>query len=437
MAISFVTNFIAFVIVLGFLIFFHEAGHFLFAKLFKVRVLVFSFGFGKRLLGFKRRDTDYRVSLIPLGGYVRMAGDNPEEVQEGAADEFLSRPKWQRFLILLAGPGANVIIAILFLAVLFMAGVETLRIEPVIGAILPNKPAERAGLQAGDRIIEANGEPINSFEELRLAIAINPETPVTIKYLRNGQEGTTTVTPERITTDYGTTGQAGFQSFIEPVVGRVSPGGAAQKAGLQPGDRIVEANGQKVTQLGDLEQPFTTDAQNPVSLTVLREGRQVSLTLPANKPPSETYPGFVTLTVMRKFGLIGALKESVSQNWRMVKYTFHVLGRLFRAKGSVKDFTGPINIARMAGEMLRTGWKEVLGLMAAISLQLGIMNLLPIPVLDGGHILILGVEGLMRRELSIRAKERIQQVGFAVLALLMIVVIYNDVLHNVNILRRG
>jgi len=437
MGINLGTNLIAFVIVLGVLIFAHEAGHFLFAKLFGVRVLVFSFGFGRRLFGFRKGDTDYRVSLIPLGGYVRMAGDEPDENQRGEPDEYLSRPKWQRFLILMAGPGANVIIAIVFLAALFLVGIEVPRIEPVLGAILPDKPAARAGLQPGDRIVAANGEPINGWEDLKLAIGINPDSPVRIEFLRNGRRMGVVVTPERVVTDYGTTGIAGVTPFIEPVVGNVLPGSAAAKAGLQRGDRILSANGQKVTQLADLDQPLKAAKTQPLRLTVERNGQLLDLTLPSIQSDKEIYPGFIPPTTIKKFGLAGSMGESIRQNWRMVKYTFYVIGRLFRAEGSVKDFTGPISIARISGEMLRTGWKELLSLMAAISLQLGIMNLLPIPVLDGGHIFILLIEGLARRDLSVRAKERIQQVGFAMLAVLMIVVLSQDVIHNVMVFRRG
>jgi regulator of sigma E protease len=437
MAIAAFTNILAIIIVLGFLIFAHEAGHFFFAKLFKVKVLVFSLGFGKRLFGWKRGDTDYRVSLVPLGGYVRMAGDAPDETQKGEPDEFLSRPKWQRFLILLAGPGMNVLIAWIFLAVLLMTGIHSLRIEPVIGSVLPDKPAARAGLQPGDRIIAANNEEVRSFEDLKLAIAINPESPVKLTLIRNGEQKSITVTPDRVMTDYGSSGMAGFQPLIEPEVGRVAPNSAAEQGGLKSGDRIIAANGTSVSQIYDLEKPVKAAETQPLHLTVVRNGQTLELTLPANQSKDPSYPGFITPTILKKYGLIGALKESARQNWRMVKYTFHVIARLFRGGGSAQDFTGPWSLARMSGEMLRTGWKELLALMAAISLQLGIMNLLPIPVLDGGHIFIILIEGISRRELSIRTKERIQQLGFAMLAALMIVVLYNDVAQNVSRLGRG
>src|SRR2546430_640834 len=322
------TNIFAFILVLGILIFAHESGHFFVAKLFRVRVLVFSFGFGQRLFGFKKGDTDYRVSLIPLGGYVRMAGDMPEENQPSDPAEFLSKPKWQRFLILLAGPLMNLVLAIGFLAAIDMAGTESLIIKPVIGEVSAGKPAARAGLQVGDRIVAIGGDPIDTFDDLRMAISMHAGTPLRVDYLRNGQTHTTTLTPERENSDFGPVGRAGVRPWIDAVVRRI-----------------------------------------------------------------------------------------------------------FQGEGSVKELSGPISIARISGEMLRQGWIAVVALMSMISLQLGIMNLLPIPVLDGGHIMVLLIEGAARRDLSIRVKERIQQVGFAVLATLMIVVLYNDVITNV--MRKG
>src|ERR1041384_1902573 len=163
---------LGFIVVIGFLIFAHESGHFMFAKLFRVKVLVFSFGFGKRLFGFRKGDTDYRVSLIPLGGYVRMAGDNPEENVAGTPDEFLSKPKWQRFLILFAGPAMNVIIAITFLAAIAMIGTEQVETRPVIALVEANKPAARAGLQPGDLIVSIQNEPVKDFDDVRLVVSM-------------------------------------------------------------------------------------------------------------------------------------------------------------------------------------------------------------------------------------------------------------------------
>ncbi len=439
MASSIATNFAAFVLVLGFLIFAHEAGHFVFAKIFKVRVLIFSLGFGKRLFGFHRGDTDYRVSLIPLGGYVRMAGDNPEEQDASDPGDFLSKPKWQRFLILLAGPAMNILIAIAFLTGLNMSPTEVTREFPaIIGSVVEGKPAALAGLRIGDRVIEASGEKIETWDDFRIAVSVRPETAMNLTIIRDGQQQVVVMTPERELTDYGSAGRAGVGPFVPSEIGRILPGSAAEKAGLQPGDRIVEAGGQPVQQWWpDLETALETAKKEGTTLAVLRSGNRVSLQLPAAANEEELYPGFIPPTEIRQFAFPQAFRESIRQNVRMVQLVGFTLGRLFKAEGSVKDFSGPISIARISGDMLRTGWQAVVFLMASISLQLGILNLLPIPVLDGGHIFILGVEGIARRDLSIRVKERIQQVGFALLVTLMLVVLYNDVIQNVVLMRRG
>jgi regulator of sigma E protease len=454
------TNFLAFIIVLGFLIFAHEAGHFFVAKLFRVRVLVFSFGFGKRLFGFRRGPTDYRVSLIPLGGYVRMSGDTPEdrvtiapvgnaiggaipppaneEMPTGAPDEYLSKPKWQRFLILLAGPLMNIIIAIVFVAGLLTMGTEEWAIEPVVGSVTPGKPGAAAGLQPLDRIVAIGGDRIENFDDLKMAINLHAGTPLRVEYIRNGVRHTTTLTPERENTDLGPIGRAFIVPYQPTVVGRIQPNSPAARAGLLQGDRILATNGRPTPEYPVFDEVFKAAKDGPVALDVQRGAARVSLTLPpAPLDPRSGYRGFIPPTEVHKYTLVGALGESVRQNWKMLRYAFITLGRLFRGEASVKELSGPLSIARISGEMLRRGWVEVLSLMAMISLQLGVMNLLPVPVLDGGHIMILLIEGLFRRELSLRVKERIQQVGFAVLAALMIVVLYNDVITNVLLLRKG
>ncbi|HEX6161558.1 MAG TPA: RIP metalloprotease RseP, partial [Thermoanaerobaculia bacterium] len=233
------TNFLAFIVGLGFLIFIHEAGHFLVAKLFRVKVLVFSLGFGKRIFGFRRGDTDYRVSIVPLGGYVRMAGDTPEENVPGNPEEFLSKPKWQRFLILFAGPFMNLLVAITFVAAIAMVGTEQYITKPLIGEVTPNMPAAKAGLQTGDLITSINGEPVRDFTDLRLLIAMNAGTPLRIEFLRDGAKRTTVMTPAREDGDYGPTGKAGILPTFEPLVGRVVPGSPAAQVGIQANDRIV------------------------------------------------------------------------------------------------------------------------------------------------------------------------------------------------------
>ncbi|MBV9070872.1 MAG: RIP metalloprotease RseP [Acidobacteria bacterium] len=431
------TNLAGIIIVLGFLVFAHESGHFFVAKLFRVRVLVFSLGFGKRLFGFRKGATDYRVSLVPLGGYVRMAGDTPEENQPANPEEFLSKPKWQRFLILVAGPFMNIVIAIAFIAIISMVGTESIIVKPVIGEVMAGKPAARAGLLPGDRVVAIDGEKINDFDDLRMNIGMHGGTPVRVDYLRGGQLRSTVMTPEREESEFGPIGKAGLWPYLDTTLGRVTAGSPAAAAGLRTGDRIVTVNGHPVSQLKELDVWFDAAKKSAIALDVVRGNERFHTTLPvvATFDPNDPYRGFMPPTEVKKLSLIPALKDSVQQNWKMLRYAFITLGRLFRAEGSVKELSGPISIARISGAMVRRGVMPVVALMAMISLQLGIMNLLPIPVLDGGHIMILLIEGVARRDLSLRVKERIQQVGFAVLAALMIVVIYNDVITNV--MRKG
>jgi regulator of sigma E protease len=364
------TNLLAFIIVLGFLIFAHESGHFFAARFFKVRVLVFSFGFGKRLFGFRHRDTDYRVSLIPLGGYVRMAGDTPDANVAGSPDEFLSKPKWQRFLILFAGPLINIVIALAFMTGIAMVGFQQRVTEPVIRKVEAGKAGAKAGLQPGDRIISVKGEPVEDVADVELVISMNAGTPMRLVYERNGALRQTTLTPDRVEGDYSPIGRA-----------------------------------------------FVYFGSTPSNLRLSR--------------------GIGVRTKLIKLSFLPALRYSVDHNWRTLKIAMSALGRLFRPEGSVKELRGPVNIARMSGAMFREGWLPTIVLMAMISLHLGVMNLLPIPLLDGGRIMILIVEGIARRDLSLRVKERIQQAGFAVLATLMLVVLYNDVITNVLRLRNG
>ena len=430
-------NTFAFILGLGFLIFIHEAGHFFVAKFFKVRVLVFSFGFGKRLFGFRHGDTDYRVSIFPLGGYVRMAGDTPEENVPADPSEFLSKPKWQRFLILFAGPLMNILIAIGFVAALAMVGREELITKPVIASVTPAKPAERAGLRPGDLLVSIAGERVNGIEDVRLMVSMNARTEIPIVFVRDGVTRQTRLTPESEDGEYGPIGRAGMQFGYEPLVGRVEPGSPAERAGLRAGDRIVGAGGKPIAELTEYVAVASEAGVKPVKVDVLRGNQRLSFNVAASTDPEQPLRGIIPPSRMFKLSLLPALRYSVQENWRMLKFATTAIARMVRGEGSVKELSGPLSIARISGEVLRRGALDFLALLAMISLQLGVMNLLPIPVLDGGHIMILLIEGVARRDLSLRVKERIQQLGFAVLATLMIVVLYHDVVSNVLRMRNG
>lgn len=438
MAQNVLLSLVGFVIVLGVLIFVHEAGHFLVAKLFRVRVLVFSFGFGKRLFGFRKGDTDYRVSLIPLGGYVRMAGDSPEENVAGNPDEFLSKPKWQRFLILFAGPFMNIVIAIAFIAIAAMSGLEEPITKPIIAEVTAGKPGAKAGLEPGDRFVSLKGEPVADFHDVRLIISMNAGTAIDVLYDRGGTIRKTVLTPEREQGEFGPIGRAGIAFGTEPLVGRVMPDTPAAAAGIRAGDQIVSADGKPVTSLEAFAKISDDAKTKPIALELQRGSERLSVVVqPIADEQLAVSRGIVRPTRQIKLGLIPALRYSVEENWKSLRMAMSALGRLFRPEGSIKELSGPINIARISGMVVQEGWLPTIMLMALISLQLGVMNLLPIPVLDGGHIMILLIEGIARRDLSLRVKERIQQVGFAALATLMIVVIYNDVITNVLRLKNG
>lgn len=438
MAQNFLISIAGFVIVLGVLIFVHEAGHFLVAKLFRVRVLVFSFGFGKRLFGFRKGDTDYRVSLIPLGGYVRMAGDSPEENVAGNPDEFLSKPKWQRFLILFAGPFMNIVIAIAFIAIAAMSGLEQPITKPVIAEVTAGKAGAKAGLQAGDRLVRVKGEPVEDFYDVRLIISMNAGTPIEVLYDRNGTIRKTTLTPEREQGEFAPIGRAGIAFGTEPLVGRVLDKTPAAAAGVRAGDQIVNADGKPVASLEAFAKISDDAKTKPLVVDLQRGAERLRVVLaPSPDPELSVSRGIVRPTKRIQLGPIPAIRYSVAENWKSLRLVMSALARLFRPEGSIKELSGPINIARISGMVVQEGWLPTIMLMALISLQLGVMNLLPVPVLDGGHIMILLIEGIARRDLSLRVKERIQQVGFAALATLMIVVIYNDVITNVLRMRNG
>jgi regulator of sigma E protease len=424
------------VFALGIMVMLHEFGHFLVARFFGVRVDVFSIGFGPRLLGVKRGPTDYRLSALPFGGYVRMAGDNPSEERTGAPDEFLSKPRWQRVCIALAGPTMNMLTAICILTVHFMGNNPPTPVfyeSPIsVAWVAPGSPADHAGIKSGDKLIAINGADSPTWKRAHWETFFSvPGLSIPITIERNGQTVTTSV---RSTMDEGKM----FGYPYEPsLVDAVNPGEPAEKAGLRAGDQIISIDGQEIQSPGQFKEIVNQHQDKPSHLEVLRGGHKIPILVsglwkdPGDGGGPRWMLGFQFRSDLQvtHTGIVEAAGFSVWFNYRLAGQIVESLGQLFQRKLSAKDFMGPVGIITLSGRTARTGIRNLSFLMAIISLNLGVLNLLPIPILDGGHILMLGVEGLIRKDLSLKTKERFIQVGLVFLLVIFAFVMYNDVVR--------
>ena len=427
-----IVNLLALIVVLGVLIFIHEGGHFLAARWVGAPVSVFSFGFGRRLFGFKRGETDYRVSLIPLGGYVRIHGLGPDEsdVVGAEAVETPLLPRWQRALISVAGPAANIVFAVIFVAVAFMVGVQVPAWQdaaPEIAWVDPASPAAEAGLQQGDLVLTVDGAAIRTWRDLEAATLSAANRELAVRYRRAGADGEAKLTPKSVTRyDLG---YAGMAPPLPAEVPGVQSGSPAEAAGLRAGDRILAVNGEAVRHFYDVMRLVGRNPNREIVLTIGRGGE--TLTVPAT-PRDVDGQGKLGIpapnpTALKRLGVFAALGEGLHECGRMTRETFAVLGRLFTGRASMKQMSGPIDIARFSGEAARTGVVALVWLLGVISLQLAIFNLLPIPLLDGGHLALLGIEAVRRKDLSWKVKERILNIGFYLIMCLVVVVLYNDI----------
>ena len=424
------TTLLSFVFVLGVLIFVHELGHFLMARRIGVRVLTFSLGFGPKILSFKRGDTEYAISAIPLGGYVKMAGENPEDTRTGASDEFLSKSKWQRFQVLVMGPVMNLVLAWVVMAFVLYQGAPTPAFQDhpvVIGSFTENSVAQAAGLRVGDRITEVNGEAIQDWEAFGLAVVPKANRQIFLTVERDGQTFRQPVTPASVSKFE--MGDLGIMPVLNPQVAIVNAGEAADAAGLQRGDVILAAAGERNVVQQRLIELFQSNADKPIPLEI-RRGTEVMQVVVTPRTISGTARIGATLREAEVLevqpGFFEAFQLSAVQNWEWTRLILTTLKGLFTADTPVKQLMGPVGIAEMSGNAASAGWIPLFTLMAMISLNLGLLNLMPIPVLDGGHIMILALEGVSRRDFSMKVKEKMLLVGFVLLVTLMVTVIYND-----------
>jgi len=441
------TAILSMLVVLGIMVLVHEFGHFAVAKFFKVRVEVFSVGFGTRLFGFRRGDTDYRLSLLPLGGYVKMAGENPGEERTGDPGEFGSHPRWQRILIGLAGPVANFILAFVLMTGYYMMHNEVdqyLYGPAVVDLVPPNSAAAHAGFQSGDHIIRFDKDVNPTWEKVRIRSLLdaNSNVPLTVERNADGQTKQFSGDLYLLDTTKGQDFEIESLGLIpryqnDPLkVHDVEPGFPADKAGLKAGDVIQSINGQQLHSVPAVMAFLQQQSGQQVTLNVDRDGKPLTLHVQptwadngagqmgyrlgfkANLPPFR----------VEQLPLPQAVRHSMSFNLHNSGYILDVLHRLITRRSNVQQLSGPIGIARDTGEAITMpGWQPIITLMALISLNLGIFNLLPIPILDGGMILLLLIEGTIRRDLNQQFKERIYQVAFVVLVLFAVFVMFNDV----------
>jgi regulator of sigma E protease len=431
---------VAVAVVLGFMILIHEFGHYAVAKLLGVRVEQFAIGFGKRLVGFRKGDTDYRINALPLGGYVKMSGENPMDERSGDPGEFMSHPRWHRFLIAIAGPAMNILLAIFLLTAVYMVHYEYpvfLDKPAVIEGVKHDSPAAQAGLQPGDRIVKVDSIENPTWEQLQPRVWLSPNQPLTVTVRRGDQTFEKTIVPQAVTTSE--VGSAGWFPEDPVIVGQLEPGTPAATGGLKEDDRIVALDGKPLVSIEAMIERLQQTKDAPVDLTVIRDGQSMPFRMTpvlgkTEDPKEQRYRlGFVarseTKVTTLPFG--EALSRSLQQNKKYSLLILELAKKIVQGKVSLRAISGPIGIAQDAGYAAQQkGWTPLMELTAGISLNLGIFNLLPIPIMDGGVILFLFIEGLMRRDVSLRIKERVYQAAFVFLVLFAVMVIYNDLMKT-------
>lgn len=496
---------VSFIIVIGILIFVHELGHFLVAKKTGVTVEKFSLGFGPKLIGFERGGTQYMISAVPLGGYVKLKGENPEEGLTNDRGEFGSRSVGVRAAIVAAGPLMNFFLCFLIMPLVFLIGIQVpsyLADKAVIQWVANDSPAAMAGLQKGDEILSVNGETVDNWKMFNALTQINPEKAARVQFLRNGRTVEKTIHPP---TQASASGGLGIFHYIPPRVAAVVPDSPASRAGLQPDDVVEEIGGTPVSHWIELSEAIRTFTGDELAVSVMRNGQRLMFSLrpemvvdeiakesPADaaqlqigdrivsingKDPSHynealergIFPadehaldfqiirdgsrtavrvspenaedlgirvsgkiGIVPAEdlTFRRYGIIASVREGFKQAWEMTALTLWALGKLLSLDVSFKTLGGPIMIAKMTGTAAKSGLASLIIFTAFLSMNLAILNLLPVPILDGGHLLFFLVEFIIRRPLGAKNMEIAQKVGLVLLIMLLITVTYNDILRS-------
>jgi regulator of sigma E protease len=432
-------------VMIGILVTIHELGHYLAAVMFDVRVEAFAVGFGPKLFGWRRGETEFKVCAIPLGGYVKMAGemfgDGTNKGMENVDDprSFLAKPRWQRLIIAFAGPLMNFILAFGLLVILYANRFPQVLSPtgiPTITAVLPQSPADKAGIQPQDKVVELNGVKNPRWEDFLKEAAISVNKPLRVAVERGGTTKELVVTPEP--DPQSGLGDIGVEGAHEVEVG---PFDAKQKqmpaavAGIKTGDLILAVDGQPVNGRGALVRYVRAAQGRPVEIAVRRGGEMLKFNVQPIKDQDKTEKepqwrvGIVPVPKMTYVALpLGeAVSEAFRSNVSSAGLIYRLLQGMLERRISGKSVDGPIGLAVAASEAAKRGLDQYIRMMAEVSLNLAVMNLLPIPILDGGAILMLLIEMVARRDLSLKLKENVLKLGLAFLLIVMVSVMYNDI----------
>lgn len=427
------TTTVSFIVVLGILVTVHELGHFIVAKLFGIGVDRFSIGFPPKMFGFTKGETEYCISWIPLGGYVKLRGEEPDEEIVDADDPALysSRPPHQRGAVIMAGPVMNLVLAFIVMPLVFMVGISIpsyLEDAPVTGWVEAGSAADRAGFVVGDRIVSVSGSEVATWEGAYEAMTAGATGPQEVIVEGSGSTRTLTLdSPAKDEQGYG------IQPPMAPAIGSLTPGYPAEQAGIEKGDLVLSLGGVPVSHWSEMARVIHGSADKKITVVVKRGEEKVSVevTPRLDEKSGHGLMGISPLSekVVRRFGPIESIKRGAQRNLELLGMTFSFLWDLISGNSSIKNLGGPIMIFQVTGQAAKAGLAEFLGFMAFLSLQLGVLNLLPIPVLDGGHLVFLTAEGVLRRPLDIKTQIIAQKVGFFLLISLIIVISYNDILR--------
>ena len=419
---------IYFLIVIGILVFVHELGHFIMAKRAGVRVEKFSLGMGPKVGGYKKGDTEYVISALPLGGYVKMAGENPDEEKTGAQDEFQAKTVWQRAKIAAAGSLTNIALAFIVMPFVFMIGVPA-EGPARVGFVEKGSPAERSGFKEGDVLEKINGRSIDGWTKALSLIAVNPESDVQVRIDRDGEKMSFVLRPE-VATEFKI-GSSGLVPDMLVEIGAITSGFPADKAGIRLHDKILAVDGKTIYHWNQFARSVRESSGKPMKFAIERDNRRTSVTVSAIESSGTYVIGvqpFQNL-VITKHGFFESLSLGFHKTIEVIDLTFITLKKLMTFSLSIKTLGGPVMIAQMSGQAAEIGLSAFLGLLAMVSVSLGILNLLPIPVLDGGLLVFLGIEAVRKKPLSEKTMQIAQNVGAVLLIGLIVVVSYNDVMR--------